>query len=512
MIRGRQSRLAPSFAVVVLTAGCALDPYRPGPFDPSFRPPVPRSAEPQQAAAGQAASEAIPVAAKGPLQLDEVLDSVTSRYPPYLSALVERDLASGRITQSMGAFDTNLAAKLGSTLQGYYEATTLQALVEQPLGTGDTLYGGYRISDGFLPAYDKDRTQDNGELVFGGRFPLFRDRSFDNRRARLRQAEIDAELADPTIARARIDFVRAASRTYYAWVAAGQRLEVARELLRLATSRRGDFERGVERGFLAPIDVTDNERLIAQRQVFLVRAERLLVQAALELSLFLRDGNDAPIVPEPSRLPPSLALPTVPDAASQQQDIELAIRQRPELRRLQLLRDRAEADRELAENQTLPGIDLIVEASRSIGDVPYNDITENRLFVGGELKLPVQRRDAFGRLEQAKAQLNRLRFEDQFARDRIVNEVADGRSALQAAADQITQTARNVELARELVAAEMRAFELGRSDLLRVWLREVQLADAQVLEVDARLEFYRADAEYRAVLGHDALPAMLRRP
>ena len=149
----------------------------------------------------------------------------------------------------------------------------------------------------------------------------------------------------------------------------------------------------------------------------------------------------------------------------------------------------------------------MIEASRSLSDDPYRDPSENELFVGGELKLPLRRSDAFGRLEQASASLSRLRIEARFARDRVVNEIVDLRSALQAAFDQIAATERNVALARELVAAERRSFELGRSDLFRIQQRELQLADAQVLEVEALLEYQRARADYRAALGRDGVPA-----
>jgi outer membrane protein TolC len=502
---------------LVLLGGCTVDPYRPAAFDAGFRPPVGTTIR----ASGGAADATTTVEPSQrpqpntPLGLDEVLTSVTERYPPWLSVLLERDLASGRLRQANGNFDPMVAARLGGQLQGFYESTAFEAMVEQPLTTGDVIYGGYRVSDGLLPDYDKKRTQDDGELVLGGRLPLLRDRAIDRRRAAVRQAQIDVELADPTIARARIDFVRAATRTYYGWVAAGRRLVVTKELLRLATDRSADLQRAVERQFLAAIDVTDNDRLIAQRQVFVVRAERQLQQAALELSLFLRDPDDAPIVPASERLPiglTDLGEPAPPDAAQLQADLETAIRQRPELRRFQLQIDRVDTDRRLAENQTLPNLDVVVEASRSLSDDPYKDPSENELFIGGELKLPLRRSDAFGRLEQASAQLSRLRLEERFARDRVVNEIVDLRSALLAAFEQIAATARNVELAQQLVAAERRAFELGRSDLFRIQQRELQLADAQVLEVEATLDYHRSRADYRAALGGDGAPATAKSP
>lgn len=509
-MKARRRHLPDSCVLLAVSLmACAPTRYRPGPVDPSFVRPVGMDAVvpplPDDVAAPPVDAAAPPPAEAGPLLLAAVLESVTSRYPPWLSTLLERDLASGRLQQAMGGFDTALSGKVGGRVQGYYESTVAQGLLQQPLATGDTLYGGYRISDGFLPDYYGDRTQDDGEIVFGGRFPLLQNRSIDGRRANVRQAEIDVELADPTIARARIDFVQAASNAYFAWVAAGRRVAIARELFRLASDRQAGLQRGVERQFLAPIDLTDNERLIAQRQIFVARATRDFQAAALALSLYLRDADDRPIVPGEDRLvPPAGPVEAVTERL--EADVATALRQRPELRRFQLLLDKARTDRDLADNQVLPNLDLIVEGASSLSDGPYGDREDLELFVGGELKLPLQRRDARGRLQQAEARLNRLRIEQRFVRDRIVNDVADARSAVQNAAEQLRTTSQNVALARRLVEAEQRAFELGRSDLLRIQLREVQLADAEILEVDAWLAYQRARASLRAALGGDAAP------
>jgi hypothetical protein len=48
--------------------------------------------------------------------------------------------------------------------------------------------------------------------------------------------------------------------------------------------------------------VLDNRRLVAEREGLLVTAERRLQQASFELSLYLRDGADNPIVPPADRL------------------------------------------------------------------------------------------------------------------------------------------------------------------------------------------------------------------
>jgi hypothetical protein len=42
--------------------------------------------------------------AEQPLMLDEVQASVRTQYPPYLAALIEQDIANGRVRQAQGSF------------------------------------------------------------------------------------------------------------------------------------------------------------------------------------------------------------------------------------------------------------------------------------------------------------------------------------------------------------------------------------------------------------------------
>jgi len=503
-----KAHLRVSLAIMLVTSACTPERFRPGPIDlSSLMPARARTAAvnvtpPPDSVEGVRFAKAYEPAPQlqGTLGIQAVVQSVTERYPPYLSALLERDLASGRLQQAMGSFDTRISAKVGGRLQGFYESSFAQGMLEQPLATGETIYGGYRVSDGFLPDYYRDRTQDNGEFVFGGSIQLLRNRSIDERRASVRKAEIDIELAEPKILAARIEYVRRATFSYYKWTAAGQKLQIAKQLFQLAADRHQGLTRAVERQFLAPIALTDNQRLLAKRRIFIARAERGFQQASLALSLYLRDAEDRPIVATADNLPPTGSeLPRIQSALAD--DIQLAARRRPDLRDLMLRIARMNTERDLAENQVMPELNLVVEAASSLSDGPYRDREDLELFVGGEIRLPLQRRGARGKLQQATAALSRLMIEQRFARDRIINEIQDTRSALQAVSDQLEDTKRNVTLAEELVTAEQRAFDLGRSDLLRVQLREVQLADARVMAIEARFAYRQAHADYRAALG-----------
>ena len=178
-------------------------------------------------------------AATNALTLHEVLDSVRQQYPPMLAALIERDVAAGRLQSARGTFDFQFFSRLFDAPSGYYQSTTVDTGFEQFTGLwGSALFGGYRVTTGgLLPDYEKSRTQGSGEPRIGFRLPLLRDGSIDRRRATLIKARLDKDLADPVIHRQQIDFIRAATAGYYGWLAAGERLRLSEALLRVARER-----------------------------------------------------------------------------------------------------------------------------------------------------------------------------------------------------------------------------------------------------------------------------------
>ena len=71
-------------------------------------------------------------------------------------------------------------------------------------------------------------------------------------------------------------------------------------------------------------------------------------------------------------------------------------------------------------------------------------------------------------------------------------------------------TRKNVDLARQLEKAENERLQQGATDLLALQIREQATFDAQVLEVEAQADYFRAQANYRAAIAADA-PSKLTR-
>lgn len=439
------------------------------------------------------------------LGLDEVLSSVSNQYPPYLAALIERDIAQGRLRSAGAAFDLGTFARVFGNPRGYYESTTFETGVEQFLGLwGATIFGAYRLTDGdTLPDYYGQRTENGGEARLGLRLPLLQDGSIDARRAAILRARLDKELANPVIRRQQLDFLRAGAVAYHTWIAAGQRLRVAEEILRVAQARQDAIRRQIERGLSAPIVLQENQQLVVSRELGVVRARRRFEAAALALSLFARNAQDRPVVPGRDRMPEGWASPVLPEPEPDMEQMQAALGRRPEIRQLELARERSQVDLRLARNALLPRLDAGAEAIQGLGDERYKDRGELELKLGLEFRMPLQRSQARGSIQETQARLEQLDRQVGFARERVLAEIQNTHQAVVAAHEQVERAALNVRLARSLQEVEEERFKQGAADMLALQIREQNAFQAQVEELDAMEQYFVSKADLRTALVMD---------
>lgn len=435
------------------------------------------------------------------LLLPEITQSVANFYPPLLGALIERDIAAGRLQSAQGTFDFNWFAKAFGTPTGFYESRTVETGFEKFLGLwGSTLFGGYRLTKGDrLPDYYRtDRTQGDGELQFGIEVPLLRGGRIDKRRAAVIKARYDAELADPLIQRQEIDFMRAATSAYFNWLAAGTKLRLAQEQLNLTRDRVDVLKTKVQNGLINELVITDNRRLVVNREIQTTRARRAFEAAALALSLFHRDDNMEPLVTGFDRLPGEFPEVIDPGSLNMEDDMRLALELRPELKQIGIELAKAGIDIEQAQNEMSPFLNASVFGEQSFGEEIYDDIEDFELKAMLELRMPLERREARGNRVVAESKQEQLLWGAQFARERISTEVRNAHSALVAAHEQIGIAKLNVTLAEELEAAEKEMFNQGASDFLAVQLRERSTFDARIKWVEAIETFFVSLAAYKA--------------
>lgn len=440
---------------------------------------------------------ALPLAAQGPLTLEEILRSVERHYPPLLAALQDRIVAAADVLAATGRFDLSLKSGYEGDYLGKYRNDVYRTGIEQATQfQGMTYFAGYQLGRGEFASYDgKLQTDLGGEWKTGLKLPLLRDRSLDARRAELQKARIGQRIAGLGVDQQRLVILQLATRRYYEWVAAGLRYRVARSVLQVAEQRDGQLREAARLGQIPAVDVTDNQRAILTRRAQAIEAERGLQQASIELSLYHRDAGGVPVLPGPGRLPPAFPAPRDIDAQRLEDDIELAWKRRPEIRRFREQRSQVEVDRKLAQNQLLPAVDLSLSFASQLGERRAgrgpNDLVASLAF-----DLPAQRRVARGRDLAALARIEQFDQRERFARDQIAAEVRDAYSALKAAYQRARVLREEVDVAKQLETAERVRFELGEGNLFLVNLREQATYETELRELAALTEYYRALALY----------------
>ncbi len=434
------------------------------------------------------------------LSLDVVIDSTLETYPVLLAARADVEAADGDRLAAAGAFDPQWRTRAWNVPIGSYPQTRVDTIIEAPTPLwGTSFFGGYRFGSGKIQSYYGEReTWSLGELRAGAVVPLIRNGPIDRRRATEARAVLAQSIAGLSRQQQELELVRLATNRYWEWVAAGTRRAVARALFDIARERDAQLATRAGVGDVAEFDRQDNKRALVQREALLVQAQRGVEQAALELSLFLRDGEGNPRMPiddELPRLPDSLLTPDV--------DLDAALARRPDVARLLDQKRAAEVELRFQQNQLLPSLDVGIAVSGDLGTrsaESYTPTQGTELEINAVLEVPLLFRAPVGRIQASRAALSKIDTQLRLARDRVSVEVRDGQSALKAALERVTLARQEVEVSLQLERGERKRFELGDGSLLFVNLREQTTVEARLREVDALLDGQRALASMRAAL------------
>jgi cobalt-zinc-cadmium efflux system outer membrane protein len=471
--------------------------------------------------AKEAASSSEPVTppmktpASATLTLEQVLGSVDIHYPLVIASIQDRDRAQGDLLAAQGGFDPVLKSALKTTPSGKYSNQYAETTLEQatPLW-GARLFAGYAQGQGqFKPYQEGAALSFDRQLNAGVEIPLLRGGLIDDRRARIRSNENALEGAAQSLTLQRIDSRRLATHRYYDWVAAAEKLKIAKSLLQLAIDRDDAMAHRVSKGDAAKIERVDNQRSITQREAILVSSTRSFEKSSLELSLFFRDSAGQPILPTLEQVP-STGLPSpqglvlrTPQPKNAKPDPQLTtevLRQHPEIRRLQAQIAQNTVEQKLASNSILPKLDAALSVAQGVGQ-GLNSSANTEYQAAVKLEFPLLFRTGRGRSDSVLAQGIKLDTQLEFARDRIRVAITDQSQALDAAKDRIVLSQQEVGLSLQVEEAERVKLRHGDSNVLTVNLREQATADARSRAVDALADYYRAQADLIAAMARPQL-------
>ncbi|MDT8280555.1 MAG: TolC family protein [Erythrobacter sp.] len=439
----------------------------------------------------------------GPLLPDAVLRSSSLTFPAILEAFEREAAARSDQLAADGAFDLMLKGEAYDRLSGTWSGGFGKVEARQPLRPmGAEVFASYRVSDGRFPIYENiNNTNQLGEVKVGALFSLLRDSKIDQRRFGIEDTRLAASQARLDVMLVQINVQYEALRAYWRWVAAGEEIGVFEELLEIAEARQVGLTREVREGARPRIALTENEQNLLRRRTLLEEAKRNFRTSANSLGFYLRDTAGRMIVPAREQLPDTSRLKPIPPVeALQAAPLNVVIQNRPELQTFRLALERATNRVELRRGDLQPKLDASVEVSRDFGAIgdggPTFDSTDT--VVGLTLTVPLQRREARGRLGRAEAELRETELRQRRIADQITTDLSNILANLSAAAKLTELADAEVTQANTMVQAERTRFRLGAGYFFLVNVREETAANARISAIRADLAGRLAAASYDA--------------
>jgi len=439
----------------------------------------------------------------GPLMPEEVLRSSALTFPAILEAFEREAAARSDQLAADGAFDLMLKGEYYDRLSGFYSGGFGKVEARQPLRPyGAEVFGSYRLSDGTFPTYENiNYTNRLGEVKIGALFSLLRNRDIDARRFAIEDTRLAASQARLDVMLVQLNVQHEALRAYWRWVAAGEEIRVFEELLEIAEARQVGLTREFNEGARPRIALTENEQNLLRRRTLLEQAKRDFLTASNSLGFYLRDGAGRMFVPTREHLPAPRQLKAIaPVETLLAAPVSEVIQNRPELQTFKLALERAANRVELRRNDLQPKLDASVELSRDFGQVgpggPGFDSTDT--VVGLTFTVPLQRREAQGRLQRAEAELRETELRQRRIADQITTEVGNILANLGAAVKLAQLADAEVRQANQMVQAERTRFRLGAGEFFLVNAREETAANARINAIRAELAGRLAEASYNA--------------
>lgn len=281
-------------------------------------------------------------------------------------------MSQQRIQQTYGDYDPKLSGqlRLGSSKQGVTNLTnnttagfnktdtaSWNFTFSQSVKTGGNVqvqWNTSRRDDNSTTATFNPQYNVQGTITFTQ--PLLKNLRIDSTRSNIKLYNLDLKNTDSQFKQKVTDTVSNIQSQYWSLVLAIRDYEIKRNSVRLAQINLRDNRKKVEVGTSAPIDVVDAEATMAQREVDLISSEETLLSQENALRALISSNRNSEIWSQ-------VIVPTdVPDfkeyKVNQDDAINTALANRPELVQSQISVNKIDINRKLLENNRKWQFDL----------------------------------------------------------------------------------------------------------------------------------------------------------
>jgi outer membrane protein len=309
---------------------------------------------------------------------------------------------------------------------------------------------------------------------------------------------------------------------YWSAVQARGTLDVQQRALKLAETSYNRDKRSLELGALPPLDISRSESEVAARRVEQIQAEYFLLQAEEALRLMIGADQDPQLKSIGLELTESAQPNGDGENVEYDQILSTALSSRPEIFAAKETLAIDETSIGYARNQLKPALNLSGQySSNGVGGNEYDLVTGQLTSQGGlgssfgqlfgfgyptyqgslTLNFPVRNRGAEAQLGNALVNRTHDLYTSRQAQEVITRQVRDAVNQLNTAKLSLAAANTSLDLWRKSLAADQRKFELGAETNFFVLDAQTRLAQAELAQLQAEVNYQLALAAIRHATG-----------
>lgn len=416
------------------------------------------------------------------LGFDDYMTIVKRNHPLAKQADLKNEFAEAELMRSRGGFDPQA---YGDINQKYFSDEQYYSLIDAglkiPTWFGVELYSGFEQGEGNY--INPQRSTPNNGLVYGGiSVSVGRGLFIDERRAQLKKAKIYSNFTKEERRILMNELMLQASKVYWQWFAAAQKVDVFDQGVALAEIRFEGVKEGALVGESPSIDTLEALIQLQNRQILYQEAVLDYDNAKEALNVFLWDENEVPLeISERIQPPSNDELLSKINSLEQTDYLDSLIQNHPQLVKNKLYLDQLEIDRRLKVEQLKPQVDLKYNAlNEPINGNIMDGYSINNYRWGLTFSMPLFLREGRGELKRTNLiiQDQKLGMDNLQAKIKYgVNSSINTWRTTQSQIEIYNETVNNVE---RLVEGEQQKFDTGESSLFLVNQREMRFINAQV--------------------------------
>lgn len=432
--------------------------------------------------------------------------SIDKCYPKILNAIIQQEISQGDVTKNKSPFDTRIngdtTQRGGSTYNTSYQKVAVEKrFYDSPISA----YSGFDISSGYTPQYDSSQiTSAQGREFVGLKLNLLSGFAIDKERLELYNSVLDSNQALYEIDLSKLIVKTDAIKAYVAWVIAGYELKSYQDLLTIAEKRQLALEKKLKQGDISKISLTENYNYILKRKIKLLSAKDYFNKTSLELSMFYRNGHCEIEQPDENMLPPKLPKDKTLQNSLNLEEINAAIRNRPEFKVIETQLEKIRKEQEFAKTSILPKLELAVQYNQnnsSTATTPYFVINQQEIVAKANFSMPLERSYGKGLSSATSQKMSKLLNERGFLVDQIGTKIKALHYTVNNTAGQITLAQNEYDLSKKLVAAENEKINNGDSNFFMLNAREENMNNSYLSYLNSLYENYKATIEYNFLNG-----------